>query len=151
MNKKLSIVMVLILYAALAGIPSVMKYLQENKIIVESYGGSCGSCHVEPGASTPGNLTDPKELIKNAQPEIDQMGMHQIFYPGFFRQMSIISSIFISGMTSKPGIKSISNNKDVVVQDPDTTTGTLECVFCHKDIQNPHVNGGNLCFNCHIT
>jgi len=52
MNKKLSIVMVLILYAAIAGIPGVLAYLQENNIIVQSHGVSCGSCHVNPGVNT---------------------------------------------------------------------------------------------------
>ena len=62
--------MVLILYAALAGIPGVLAYLQENNIIVQSYGVSCGSCHVDPGANTPEktNLTgtaNQKELKPN--------------------------------------------------------------------------------------
>ncbi|VVB54875.1 Uncharacterised protein [uncultured archaeon] len=91
MNKKISILMVLILYAALAGIPSVMSYLMEKNIIVQSYGVSCGSCHDDPGVNTPGKInqtrpSDPKELIGNAQPGIDQMGMPQIFNPGIFRQ-----------------------------------------------------------------
>ena len=83
MNKKLSIVMVLILYAAIAGIPGVLAYLQENNIIVQSHGVSCGSCHVDPGVNTSEktNLTinsNPKELKginELTQPEIDQMGM----------------------------------------------------------------------------
>ena len=82
MNKKISIAMVLILYATLAGIPSVLAYLQENNIIVPSYGVSCSSCHVDPSGKTPGktNLTrhlDPKELMGNElpQPAINKMGM----------------------------------------------------------------------------
>ena len=67
MNNKLSIGMILILYAALAGIPGVLAYLQENNIIAQSHGVSCGSCHVDPGANTSEktNLTinsTPKEL-----------------------------------------------------------------------------------------
>jgi len=157
MNRKISILMVLILYAALAGIPNVMEYLQEKNIIAKSYGISCSSCHVDPSVNTIGkiNLTVPsnqeqltgKEL---PQPGIDQMGMPQIFYPGIFRQVGVISSMFISSMTNIPGIKSISKNTHVLmVQDPNTTIGG--CVFCHKDHQNltAHVNGGNLCLNCH--
>lgn len=82
--------MVLILYAALAGIPSVMSYLMEKNIIVQSYGVSCGSCHVDPSANIPGkiNLTRPKQVTGKefSQPGIDQMGMPQIIYPGIFRQ-----------------------------------------------------------------
>lgn len=159
MNKKISILMVLILYAALAGIPSVMSYLMEKNIIVQSYGVSCGSCHVDPSANTPGkiNLTspsNPKQLNGKElpQPRIDQMGIPQIFNPGIFRGMGVISSMFISSMTTIPEIKSISKNTHVMmVQYPNTTTGMSECIFCHKDPQNltPHVNGGNLCLNCH--
>ena len=90
MNKILSIGMVLILYAALAGIPGVLAYLQENNIIVQSHGVSCGSCHVDPGVNTPGNinLTRPEQVTGKElpQPGIDQMGMPQIIYPGIFRQ-----------------------------------------------------------------
>ena len=71
MTKKLSIGMVLILYAALAGIPSVMSYLMEKNIIVQSYGVSCGSCHVDPGAKTPGNinLTRPEQVTGKELPQ----------------------------------------------------------------------------------
>jgi len=51
MNKK-SVGIVLILYAALAGIPGVLAYFQENNII-QSSNVSCGSCHVDPGANIP--------------------------------------------------------------------------------------------------
>ncbi|NJD51571.1 MAG: hypothetical protein FIB07_01755 [Candidatus Methanoperedens sp.] len=81
MNKK-SVGIVLILYAALAGIPGVLAYFQKNNIIVQSNSVSCGSCHPDPGASTP-----------------------------------------------------------------------EKCEYCHKDPKDliPHANGGNLCFDCHVT
>ncbi len=144
MNKKISIGIVLILYTALAGIPSVLAYLQEKNIIVPSYGVSCGSCHVDPSVNTPEktNLTRslyPKELMENElpQPAIDKMGMPQLFYPGIIDQIGVFSLRFISSMPNIPEIRSISKKTPiVVVQYPKTANGTLECELCHKDPQN---------------
>ncbi|MFZ3168133.1 MAG: hypothetical protein WA130_11010 [Candidatus Methanoperedens sp.] len=52
MTKK-SVGIVLILYAALAGIPGVLAYFQENNLIVQSNNVSCGSCHIDLGAHIP--------------------------------------------------------------------------------------------------
>jgi len=52
MNKKMKIGLILATYAILAGIPSVLGYLQYDRGESTQYGGgSCGTCHVVPNGS----------------------------------------------------------------------------------------------------
>lgn len=69
MNKKIKIGMILIIYIALAGIPSVMGYFQ-YKIIKETndIDGRCGSCHVDPNSNSSLNIN-----ISNQTNQVSKM------------------------------------------------------------------------------
>lgn len=77
MNNKIKIGLILIAYAALAIIPSVLGYLQYNREQASQFSeGSCGSCHVDPNVRVSTNIifsnktnqiSDPNAIVSRVQ------------------------------------------------------------------------------------
>ena len=79
MGKKIKIGMILIIYIALAGIPSVMGYFQyKTEKETNNIEGRCGSCHIDPNGNTSLNTNISNHtnqdynttLITNREPKV---------------------------------------------------------------------------------
>jgi len=70
MNKKMKIGLILVTYTILAGIPSVLGYLQYDKGESTPYGGgSCGTCHVVPNGSISTDISFSIKINRISDPE----------------------------------------------------------------------------------